>query len=410
MLRHQRSSALRLFILVFALMAALSILLGSMLSGAQAQSAPQYAFTKVADSAEDGFDPFSFECSAINNRGDIAFRTARPARGGGPVIQGIYRANANGKKLTTIAEFGGPGHGFDFLGQIPSINDQGQVSFAVSQISERDFVETQSVMRGSGQKPTTIATTAGDFQRFGFEPTVNNEGVVAFKAQLDSFDQFNFDQGLFSGQDGKRSTLTTHYLSSTSQFSEFGSLSRPSINNLGNIAFEAPLDGESTSGIFVTEGGGFKTIAAPDPNVNVGRPNLNDSGTVAFHRFFNDRAGEELVTGNGGPLTVVADTSGPFQSFGFFFGFTPPALNNNGGVAFLADLDSGGSGIFVGPDPVTDRVIGTGDTLDGSSVTNLRFCDEGLNDSGQLAFQATFNDPSVPEGARVAIYRATPAS
>jgi len=405
MLTYQGSSALRLFILVFTLVAGLAILLGAMLSVARAQAASQYTFTKVADSAGDGFDPFSFECSAINNRGDIAFRTARPARGGGPVIQGIYRANADGRKLTTIAEFGGPGHGLDFLGQIPSINDLGEVSFAVRQVNERDFVETQSVMRGSGKKPTTIATTAEEFNQFGFEPTVNNSGVVAFKAQLDSF-----DQGLFSGQDGKRSTLTTYYLSSTSQFSEFGNLSRPSINNNGAIAFEAPLDGASTSGIFVTEGGGFKTIAAPDPNVNVGRPNLNDSGTVAFHRFFNDRAGEELVTGNGGPLTVAADTSGPFQSFGFtFVGFTPPALNNNGDVAFFADLDSGGSGIFVGPDPITDRVIGTGDTLDGSPVTNLRFCDGGLNDSGQLAFQATFNDPSVPEGVRVAIYRATPA-
>jgi hypothetical protein len=54
-------------------------------------------------------------------------------------------------------------------------------------------------------------------------------------------------------------------------------------------------------------------------------------------------------------------------------------------------------------------VIATGDTLDGSIVTDLRFCDEGLNDSGQLAFQATFNDPRVPEGTRVAIYRASPA-
>jgi len=40
-------------------------------------SARVYTFTKVADSAPDGFDPFSFECSAINNGGDIAFRTAR---------------------------------------------------------------------------------------------------------------------------------------------------------------------------------------------------------------------------------------------------------------------------------------------------------------------------------------------
>jgi hypothetical protein len=180
------------------------------------------------------------------------------------------------------------------------------------------------------------------------------------------------------------------------------------INNRGDIAFEESVD-SGGSGIFVTEGSGFKTIAEPDSNVIVGRPNLNDAGTVAFHRFFNDRAGEELVSGNGGPLTVIADTSGPFQSFGFYFGFTPPALNDNGDVAFLAELDSsGGTGIFVGPDPVGDRVIGTGDTLDGSSVTNLRFCDEGLNDSGQLAFQATFDDPNVPDGRRVAIYRATP--
>jgi hypothetical protein len=53
-------------------------------------------------------------------------------------------------------------------------------------------------------------------------------------------------------------------------------------------------------------------------------------------------------------------------------------------------------------------VVGTGDTLDGSTVTNLRICDEGLNDSGQLAFQATFNDPSAPEGVRVAVFRAMP--
>jgi hypothetical protein len=264
-------------------------------------------------------------------------------------------------------------------------------------------------MRGSGMKPTTIATTADDFNRFGFEPTVNNEGVVAFKADLDNIDTFDNENGLFSGQDGKRPNITTHYLSSNSQFSEFGTLSRPSINNHGDIAFEESVD-SGASGIFVTEGSGFKTIAAPDPNVIVGRPNLNDSGTVAFHRFFNDQPGEELVIGNGGPLTAVADTSGAFQSFGFtFVGFTPPALNNNGDVAFFADLDSGGSGIFVGPDPVADRVIGTGDTLDGLTVTNLRICDEGLNDSGQLAVQATFDDASVPDGRRVAVYRATPA-
>jgi hypothetical protein len=70
---------------------------------------------------------------------------------------------------------------------------------------------------------------------------------------------------------------------------------------------------------------------------------------VAFHRLFNDRAGAELVTGNGGALTVVADTSGPFESFGQLHGITPPALNNHGDIAFLADLDRGGSEISSAP-------------------------------------------------------------
>jgi len=64
-------------------------------------------------------------------------------------------------------------------------------------------------------------------------------------------------------------------------------------------------------------------------------------------------------------------------------------------------------GIFVGPDVVADKVIATGDLLDGLPVADLRFCDEGLNDSGQLAFQVTFDDPTVPDGRRIAIYRAT---
>jgi hypothetical protein len=370
-----------------------------------ASAAPKFGFTKVADSVEDGFDPFSFECAAINNRGDIAFRAARGRRNETQLVQGIYRANADGRRRTTIAEFG---DGFDFLGQFPSINDLGDVAFAARDFSPDDFSETQNVMLGDGGRPMTIATTAaGEFHQFGFEPTVNNSGVVAFKAQLNTLGQFTFDQGLFSGQDGNRASITTHYLSSTSQFSEFGPLNRPSINNLGDIAFAAPPDGGDTSGIFVTQGTGFTTIAAADPNINVGWPALNDAGTVAFHRLFNDRAGEELVTGNGGALTVAADTRGPFQSFSQNHGITPPALNN-GDIAFAAELDAGGSGIFVGPKAVADRVIATGDRLDGSIVQSVGLCDESLNDSGQLAFQVGFADPTAPFNTRVAIYRATP--
>jgi hypothetical protein len=101
---------------------------------------------------------------------------------------------------------------------------------------------------------------------------------------------------------------------------------------------------------------------------------------------------------------VVADTRDEFA----FFGFRPPSINNEGDVAFLATLDDGTTGIFVGPDPVEDRVVTTGDTLDGAEVTGLTFCEEGLSDSGELAFVATLEDPSTPEGFRMAVFRATP--
>jgi hypothetical protein len=136
---------------------------------------------------------------------------------------------------------------------------------------------------------------------------------------------------------------------------------------------------------------------------------LNDGGTVAFERSFFDQVNQEfvseIVTGNGGPLTTVVDTRGQFA----FFGFRPPSLNDTGDVAFEATLDdSSTSGIFVGPRPHADRVIVTGDTLDGQTVQNLTFCEEGLSDAGELAFTATFADPAAPFDTRVGVFRATP--
>ena len=403
MLTHRPPSALRLFAIVFALAAGLAIVLGAMLSDAQAQAAPpQYTFTKVADSVEDGFDPFSFGCAAINTRGDIAFGAERLAPDGFNTDPGIYRVNATDGTLTTIAE---DPKRFVTIGLNPSINDLGQVSFA-ARLDGGNKPDTEVILRGDGKKLTTIATTADRFNFFGFDTSINNSGEVAFTAELD--EEFGFDEGLFSGSGNKKSGVTTHYLTSTSEFD--GRDSRPSINNLGDIAFVESID--FTSGIFVGREGDFRAILAPDPSdpsLGVGVPVLNDAGTAAFQRSYFDEATqefvEEIVTGNGGPLTVVADTREDFA----FFGFRPPSINNNGDVAFLATLDDfSTTGIFVGSDPIADRVIATGETLDGSTVQNLTFCEEGLSDSGELAFVATFEDPNTPEGFRTAVFRATP--
>lgn len=141
----------------------------------------------------------------------------------------------------------------------------------------------------------------GIFNFFGFDTSINNRGQVAFAAELD-----NFDEGLFSGSGGG---IRTYYLASTSPFG--GSDSRPSLNDLGQVAFFEFLVDDGT-GVFRSSGQGFVTIAgealSPDS------PSLNIRGTVAFTASFaeGDEFVQAIMSGNGGPLTTVADTTGPF--------------------------------------------------------------------------------------------------
>ncbi len=88
------------------------------------------------------------------------------------------------------------------------------------------------------------------------------------------------------------------------------------------------------------------------------------------------------MTKKGNTITTVADTSGDFKNFG------TTSINDRGTVAFIANLDAGGEGIFTGNNPKTDKVIATGDSLFGYTVVDLDFASEGLNNSGQITFVA----------------------
>jgi hypothetical protein len=348
---------------------ALAALLGVTLFAALAASAKAqtYDFRTVVDSNQ-GFDPFGFGCPALNDGGQVAFSAFTDAG-----VQVIVRADADGS-LTTLAD---DRKRFDFLGRNPSINGSGQVSFAA--VLEKDGEEILLAKSG-GLK--TVARTAQEFNFFGFDTSLNDAGDVAFKAELD--EELGFDEGLFVGDGSK---LRTIYLASTSQF--LGDDSRPSINDAGQIAFEESLD-DFTRGIFLFDGSGFVTVVDETSTLvdSAFNPQLNDEGVVAFNAFLDD-GGSAIVTGAGGPLTIVADTAGPFAFFDTFGG---PSINDGGEVAFGADLDTGESGIFTGPDPLAERVILTGDALGGSIVTNTTVCSDGLNDAGEVAFRAQLED------------------
>lgn len=380
----------------FATLVALAMVAMLSVFAAPAHAAGAYVFTKVASTA-DGFNPqtLRISCPSINTRGDIAFKSERGA------ADGIYRANAAGG-LTPIVEVA-LGSGALLANGNPSMNDSGQVSFGAILSAGGPSM----ILRGDGTTLTTIATTSTQgFASFGNNTSINDTGEVAFDGRLGSG-----ARGLFSGTDG--ATTTTHYLS-TQDASVDGSAARfnatedrPSINNLGDIAFLDEIQGTFRQDIFRGQEQSFTTISAANPPSAATPPLLNNGGTVAWQTTFVEATGFEgrrIVTGNGGPATSVVDSSGAFNIFDSY------ALNNTGAVAFSATLDAdtlGFPAIFVGPNPKKNRVIRPGDKLDGGTVGSLRFCEEGLNDSGQLAFIAEIEDKN--GDVRVAVFRATPA-
>jgi hypothetical protein len=116
-----------------------------------------------------------------------------------------------------------------------------------------------------------------------------------------------------------------------------------------------------------------------------GGTSINAQGTVAFLANL-DAGGQGIFTGKGGPITTIVDNSQSFGSFGLFGNFGgQPSINNAGIVAFTADFRGGGKGILTGSGgPLTLILI-----ADNSGFSSF----EGpvaINARGTVAFAASF--------------------
>jgi hypothetical protein len=337
-----------------------------------------YNFTLIADTTG-AFSGFS-RTPTINDSGTVAFQAGLDA-GGITVATG-----AGGPTTTIVTSTAGVFSTFS-LGATPVINDAGAVAFfgTLAATGDRGF------FTGSGGAITTIVTTGSTFSNFGFTPSMNDAGIVAFQASLAAG-----GQGIFTANGGSTTTIAT---STSSLFAN------PAISDAGTVAFWSRAGvspGPFTFGISTGTGGATTTIAQTGSGFFLlGQdPAINDTGTVAFAATF--LGGQGIFVGTGGPTSSIADSSGAFGGF-----VLPPsnfAINDSGEVAFQVGLDAGGSGIFTGSNIVDDTVIRTGDALFGSTVTDLGFFRDGLNDVGGLAFWATLSD------GRQVIVSATPSA
>ena len=286
----------------------------------------------------------------LNNIGFTTFVAQLNGAGG----YGVYAGD--GGPLTTIVEsqYADPESPFVYLDNGPDINDANMVAFC----AEDNVTWTYGLYKGDGgplieiATPNNTVTDQGDtFYLLYMQPVINNEGTTAFIGQLNPYSAKHY--GIFKHNG---STVSTVY-DTTGSFAEF----------------YKPLD-------------------------------MNESGTVAFLAQ-TDAGPYGIYAGNGGPVTTIVDSSGPMMSF------SNPAINNNGQVAFMAkyDGDMSKDGIFVGPDPVADKLLFEGESFNGGTITWLDLY-RGINDAGQISFHMMieYEDGDTTYTTR-GVYLATPA-
>jgi hypothetical protein len=360
-----------------------SVLVGVALLGfCGPAQAVEYTFTKIADTAG-GFESFAW-CPAINDQGTVAF-AAELDNGQYGVFTG------NGGPTITAAALAGP---FDYFdpGEI-WINSAGQVAF----FGEL-YAGIEGIYRVDAGTITTIADDSDGFDEF-LGASINDDGTVAFAATGDV-------SGVFAGTGGSLAEIA-RYGDSPVAWDYFRHSSTPVINNAGTVAFFAELtngrraictgDGSSVS-VVVDTSGSF------DEFIRFSRCPINDSGVIAFAADLDNGTSGVFTIDNGTVTTIVDTSSGVFyHGDSVAGGFYDVMISDSGLVAFGGRLqDSGSRGIFTGPDPIADKVILQGDSLDGSTLTFLNYYGQGLNERGQIAFYAWLED------GRVGIYVATP--
>lgn len=230
-----------------------------------------------------------------------------------------------------------------------------------------------------------IALSDSTFDPFGFgAPVLNNGGFVAFNGTFT-----DGTTGIFRSNGSSLITIAVE-----NGFSRFGD---PTINNAGQVGFEASLRTPNGEGIFRGDGGAATMIAgtrnAGDFDfVNAG-PSINAAGRIAFigERIVGGNFLDGVYAGDGGAVTAIYDTTGAFSDF-----TGNPSLNDNGAAAFLARINSGVGGLFVGSGGAFQTVA------DDSGIFTevFGFSDPSLNERGDVAFTAGTNpDPSDPSGS-----------
>lgn len=355
------------------------------LAAAVGQAQTTYTYTVIADVT----NCYNFGGVALNSSGQVAFG-ARCGAPLAPTSDAIVILRGDGGPVTPIYSWSADSNTqrapqTDVL----SMNDAGVVAFAVNGTCPNGG--GSAIWTSNGGPPAVVHDIC---VQPGFtsvvRPSISNSGAVAFMAASgNSYDM------VLRVKDGTLTTIAGPGFA-TPTIGPLLSAIEPAINNHDVVTFTA--QSELNYGLFTGAGGPLTQISTDGPS---SFNSISDDGRVAFLANSNS-----VQTSDGGPVTVIASTNpygGMYQSFP---GGGASISAGGGKVAFMAYTASGILGVFTGADPDADAVLRTGDDVPGlGKVTAVWIAREAINDSGQVAMTAMFDDEGVPT---IAVLRADP--
>jgi hypothetical protein len=314
-----------------------------------------YTLTRIAD-ASDRFRDFMPYVASVNDAGVVAFQATLRVGGSGAYT-------AEGGVISAVID-----PLTDALSEVIShadINQEGSTSFygTLRTGGRGVFAVRNGVV-------ITIAETGGPLG-----PTMNDDGTVAFRAEPQSG-----VSAILTGSGGP----VTAIADTRGPLSAFHGL--PVINNGGAVVFRADRKAGG-DGIYLGDGGPLVAIAETEEFFSeLGDfPVMNDAGIVAFCARLSS-GGSGIFAVSNGHVAPVMDTRGPFESY------RGVLLNNAGRIVFYATPRGGELGVFTGPDPRTDFLIGLGAPLFGSTVVDFALNPVSMNDVGQVAIRVKLAD------------------
>ena len=308
-------------------------------------------WTVVAETGEQfqGFAPY---VPSIDDAGTVAFQAATAAGG-----TGVFTGRDG--SIATIAERAADST--DAFISHPDLNVRGEICvYAGTPEAGRALWS----FRDGRSAP--LATSGSQLAAIGpLGPTMNDAGAVAFRADL-----VGSGSAVLIAHGGKVDLLTD----TNRRFASFHGL--PVINRHGAVVFRADLP-DGTKGIFLQGGPTLVTVADTRGEFAdiVAFPSVNDDGAVAFGAMVR-RGGVGVFTAREGRISRVIEPSDRFESI------RNALVDGTGRVRFAATPRGRSLGVYAGPDPDKDRIIGLGDTHFGAAVEEFALNPVSVNSAG----------------------------